>query len=207
MEDNMSLQHSGKLHKYMSMMKLIIVLSVSALFMTLVLICCLNAQENSPLDSAMRILAEEKSLAESYSSILNEFGKENPKSYAEGIALYAKAKAKFDGFIEQLKFNLMENDFVNQSADFNAELAQAAEQRFAFTDFVDKAIIGDDPGRKNPLAKEAIATLPELIQSLTNLGHTIWKEYRSTKKERQQEILNQLDSMKWRNFSEIAGSA
>ena len=84
-------------------------------------------------------------------------------------------------------------------------LKNAADQRVAFTSFVTDKIISDDPEKKNPLALAAIAVAPELIDALIKVGKTIWQEYRNVGKERKQEILDQLDTLKWKAFHEIAG--
>lgn len=174
--------------------------------MTLALACCATAQDQNYFDEAIGILAKEQSLAESYASILKEFGKDNLKNYAEGIRLYANAKAEFDSLIEQMKYDLRKNEPIDKSSDFKAALNQAAEQRVAFTDFVTDKIIRGKPGRKNPLAVAAIAATPELIKALTEAGKAIWQEYRDGDKKRQQDILEHLETMKWRSFDEIAGS-
>ncbi|MDJ0784761.1 MAG: hypothetical protein QNJ22_22545 [Desulfosarcinaceae bacterium] len=154
---------------------------------------------------AIGFMAEERSLAESYASILNEFGKEDVRNYAKGIRLYAEARAKFEGLIEQLEYEIKNNQSPGTSTTFDTKLNQAAKQRVAFTDFVNKKIIRDDPVKKNPLIIAGIAAAPELIEALKEVGKTIWQEYREADQQEQQEILDQLESMKWRDFSEIAG--
>jgi len=166
---------------------------------------CAAAQEKSDFSEAIGFLAKEQSLAQSYVSILNEFGKDDLKNYAEGIRLYADAKGEFDGLIEQLKYNLKAGKALDDSSDYQSVLKNAADQRVAFTSFVTDKIISDDPERKNPLALAAIAVAPELIDALTKVGKTIWQEYRNVGKERKQEILDQLDTLKWKAFHEIAG--
>ena len=185
--------------------KRIIFLVVSVPVFSLLLLCCATAQEESNLAEAIGFLAKEKSLAESYGKILEEFGKDNPNDYVEGIRLYANAKAEYDGLIEQLKWNLSRNEALEQSSKFQGQLQQAAEQRVAFTNFVTESIIKDDPGKKNPLAVAAITAVPALLEALTEVGTSIWNEYRKTSKENQQVIEEKLDSAKWVDFSKIAG--
>lgn len=166
---------------------------------------CATAQEKGNFSEAIGFLAKEQSLAENYAVILKEFGKENIKNYAEGIRLYAEAKAEYDGLIEQLIFNLKEDQALETSPAFQSKMENAADKRVAFTSFVNDKIIRDDPERKNPLAIAAIGLAPELIDALTKAGKTIWQEYRNVKKEKKQEILDQLDTLKWKAFHEIAG--
>jgi hypothetical protein len=59
-----------------------------------------KSQEAGPsLPEAMRFLAHEKSAAEQYAVILSTLGKNDAVLYVRGIALYADAKAEFDGLI------------------------------------------------------------------------------------------------------------
>jgi hypothetical protein len=171
----------------------------------LVFMGCATAQEKNNFSEAIGFFAKEQSLAENYAVILKEFGKEDIKNYAEGIRLYAEGKAEYDGLIEQLQYDLKAGKALDGSAAFQNKLKNAADKRVAFTSFVTDKIIRDDPERKNPLAIAAIGLAPELIEALTKAGKTIWQEYRNVNKERKQEILDQLDALKWKAFHEIGG--
>jgi hypothetical protein len=54
----------------------------------------------------MRFLAHEKSAAEQYAVILSTIGKNDAALNVRGIALYADAKAEFDGLIAELRIEL-----------------------------------------------------------------------------------------------------
>ncbi len=163
------------------------------------------AQAESDFSKAIQLLANEQSLAESYAFILHEFGKEDLSNYATGIRLYADAKAKFDGLIEQLKYDVRSSQSPAASTTLDIKLNQAAKHWVAFTDFVTEEIIRDDPGKKNPVIIAGIAAAPDLIKALSEVGKTIWQEYRDADQQQKQEILDQLESMKWKGFSEIVG--
>src|ERR1700730_3410737 len=60
----------------------------------------LIAQETS---DGIRVMAREKSLAEQFLVIMNDFGRKDITQYAKGVTLYAEAKAGFDGLITQLE--------------------------------------------------------------------------------------------------------
>ena len=188
-----------------SLMRLICVSIVSFSCIISIFLSCATAQEKDNFPEAIGILAKEQSLAENYAVILKEFGKEDIKNYAEGIRLYAEAKAEYDGLIEQLIYNLKADKALDTSPDFQNKLKNAADKRVAFTSFVTDKIIRDDPERKNPLAIAAIGLAPELLDALTKVGKTIWQEYRNVNKEQKQEIVDQLDTLKWKAFHEIAG--
>ena len=80
----------------------------------------------------MRTLAEEKTLGEQGASLLNQYAKDNQALYVQGIMLYAQAKAKFDGLIEQLKADLVDGRRPDKSPGFEEALQRAVEQRKAF---------------------------------------------------------------------------
>jgi hypothetical protein len=66
-----------------------------------------KSQQTGPsLPEAMRFLAHEKSAAEQYAVILSTVAKNDAALYVRGIALYADAKAEFDGLIAQLRIEL-----------------------------------------------------------------------------------------------------
>jgi len=165
---------------------------------------CQKVSKNDNFSEAIGFFAKEKSLAKSYAEIIVEFKKENIDYYGKGVLLYANAKAEYDGLIEQLKANLIRDEELGGSPDFQAKLKKAAETRVAFTSFVSDKFIRDDPQRKNPLILAAIATVPELIDALNKVGKSIWQEYRNVSRERKQEIINLLNTNKWKQFHEIS---
>jgi hypothetical protein len=67
------------------------------------------AAQQSPttFSDAVQVLAREQSAAEQYATILIKFGNKDDAVYRKGIALYAEAKADFDGLIEALKADLI----------------------------------------------------------------------------------------------------
>ena len=60
------------------------------------------------LADAVRVLEREKSAAEQYAVMLDQFGKADTNRYVRGISRYAEAKADFDGLIEALKTDLVQ---------------------------------------------------------------------------------------------------
>ena len=98
----------------------------------------ISAQETS---DGIRVLAREKSLAEQFLVIMNDFGKKDVSEYAQRIVLYAQAKAEFDGLITQLEDRLEQSNPPNESEKFEAVLDEAVAKRVAFTSFVTGTII------------------------------------------------------------------
>ena len=90
-----------------------------------------QAQDATGFAGAIRMLAREQSLAESYVVLLKEFGKEDVEKYARGIQLYARAKAEYDGLIEQMKHHLTMGRPFDASPEFKLALNNAADHRIA----------------------------------------------------------------------------
>ncbi|WP_020589673.1 hypothetical protein [Desulfobacter curvatus] len=188
-------------------MRQLVVFALGVPLMVLLFLSCGTAEsKNDQLAGAIGFLSKEKSLAKSYGSLLKEYGKDDINNYVKGIRLYAVAKAEFDGLIEQLKWNLSHGRPLEESSDFKTELNQAAEQRVAFTKFVEDVIITKEQGSKNPLAVAAVGSIPELIKALSEAGKTIWQGYSQANNRQKKEVLDSLDSAKWPDYAEIAGA-
>jgi len=48
--------------------------------------------------------------------------------------------------------------------------------------------------------------VPDLVKALTEAGISIWREFRDAGKARRDQILDQLDHLKWKAFSDIAST-
>jgi hypothetical protein len=162
---------------------------------------------------AFRVLAREQSLAESYVVLMEAVGKEDVRHYAEGIRLYAGAKAEFDGLIEQMKQDIIQRVPFDDSEKFQAVLHTAVERRLAFTRHVDKIVETLPPGTRPGIADYLVGGAAELISAITDAGKAIWEAYwtvqeaeREDRETRRKETLAQLDALKWKPFHELAKS-
>jgi hypothetical protein len=154
------------------------------------------------LAEAVRVLERERSAAEQYAVILDRHGKGDTGRYVQGITRYAEAKADFDGLIEALKTNLIQGRDPTSSLELGEALRVAAEKRIAFTSLVEQ-VIGDSEGARG-WVYDAVRVVPDLVRALTEAGIGIWREFRGAGKARRDEILDQLDHLKWRPFADIA---
>lgn len=150
----------------------------------------------------MRVLAEEKTLGEAAVSLLNQYAKDNQTVYVRGIVLYAEAKAKFDGLIEQLKADLADDRRPDQSPLFQQALQQASEKRQAFFDFVVHEVTPSTTGTKG--IEQGLAAAVALIPVGTEAAVKIWREFRDGKAARREEIRRQLEAQKWLAFERLA---
>jgi len=162
-----------------------------------------KSQETGPsLPEAMRFLAHEKSAAQQYAVILSTVAKNDAALYVRGIQLYADAKAEFDGLIAELRIELETGQEPAKSVKFNQALKGAAEKRIAFTSFVSSEV--DKLQGARPGLEDLIQLVPDLIKAITDAGLSIWKAFREARKERRDAMLNELELMQWRPFSELA---
>jgi len=156
----------------------------------------------STLAEAVKVLEREKSTAEQYAVMLDQFGKADTSRYVRGISRYAEAKADFDGLIEALKTDLVQRRDPTGSSAFGEALQLAAERRIVFTNFVDE-VIGHKEGAKTWIY-EVVRVVPDLVKALTGAGISIWREFRNAGKARRDQILDQLDHLKWKAFADLA---
>jgi hypothetical protein len=153
----------------------------------------------------IRVLAREKSLAEQFLVIMNDFGRKDIDRFATGIALYAKAKAEFDGLITQLEHELEQAQPPSQSEKFEAVLKEAVAKRVAFTSFVTDTLVPHTEGTRKGIVGDFIKGGADLIKALTEAGIAIWREFRSSDEARRTEIRQELESLRWPQFTAPGG--
>lgn len=152
-----------------------------------------------------QVLGREQSLAETYVSFLNQYGKEDFNKYGKGIKLYAEAKGEFDGLIESMKNKLIHGGSFENAPEFDATLKTAVDKRVYFTSFIEKEIMSGKEGTKGFLS--AVGDAKELISLIMEAAKTFWQEYQKIKEDRRQELIGQLNALKWKNFHEIGRGA
>lgn len=155
------------------------------------------------MTSFFNVLGQEQSAGESYGRILHEHGRGDPGTYAQGIQLYAQAKAAFDGLIEEGKGYLTEDIALADVQGLDLRVQTAVNRRTEFTDYVREKVLGDAAGTRLGLGDliKPEALLRELIEGLRGL----WQEYRAVQDDRRKELRQQLDALKWRPFHDLTG--
>jgi hypothetical protein len=154
------------------------------------------------LSDAVRVLEREKAAAEQYAVILDTHGKTDMTRYVQGITRYAEAKADFDGLIEALKTDLVQRRDPTGSPRFGETLRTAAEKRIAFTSFVEE-VVGDNKEGARGWIYDVVRVVPDLVKALTEAGISIWREFRDAHQARRDQILDQLDHLKWMAFADL----
>ena len=140
-------------------------------------------------------------MGESYARFLHEHGRDKAGTYAQGILLYAQAKAAFDGIIEEAKGYLTEGVMLADVEGLEDRIQAAVNRRTEFTDYVTEKVVGEMTGTKfaiGDLLKPA-----ELLKELVNGLRALWQEYRGVQDTRRKELWQQLDALKWRAFDNL----
>ena len=157
------------------------------------------------VSNGIRVMGREKSLAEQLLVDLNNFGPKDTGQYGKGIILYAEAKAEFDGLITELEYELEQPRPPNQSEKFESALKEAVAKRVAFTSFVTDTLVPHTEGAQKGVVGDFIKGSGDLIKALTDSGITIWREFQSGNEARRKEIRQELDSLRWPQFTVSAG--
>lgn len=142
---------------------------------------------------AIGVIAKERTRAEHWGSTLKRNYAKDTKEYKKGEALYVEAQAAFDGWIEQIKFDLRAGNDIEKSDQYKKSLKEAAEKSQIFINYVEV------------LTTKGGELIPLVLNALINAGREIYDEYRREKERRREEIIKNLDQLKWKSFDEIKG--
>jgi hypothetical protein len=155
----------------------------------------------------IRVMQREKSLAEQLLVLLNNFGPKDTGQYAKGIILYAEARADFDGLITELEYELEQGQPPNKSEKFESALKDAVAKRVAFTSFVTDTLVPRSDAAQKGMVGDFIKGSGDLIKALTDSGLAIWHEFQSGGDARRKEIRQELESLRWPQFSAPGGKS
>ncbi len=149
---------------------------------------------------AVGVLAEERGLAEHGASLLKRHAPED----IEARALYAQAKAAFDGLIERLLAELAQGHEPKASVELRARLDHAAERRLAFSRRVDEALRralpeGAKEGWEEAVARTAGEVVARLLEGLVGA----WREWRAGGAERRRDMAARVEAQRWRGWADI----
>ncbi len=158
--------------------------------------------------AAVGTMKREQTLGEANAGLLKTFAKNDIAVMVRGIRLYARVQADLNSFIETLYAELIVHGEPEQSEDYAAILQQAANQRMAFTEFVEEKILSQSEEGSRSMAAvlgsgDLIAGIAELVTALKDAGLDIWQAFQNADEKQQKQILDQLDSLKWRSFDQV----
>lgn len=151
-----------------------------------------------PLD-AVRLIAEERSKAEEWAKVLKSDWEKNTVEYEKGETLYIDAKASFDGWLDQLKLDIVA-DRTPEAGQYEASLKKAVEKSQTFTQYVQTLKYSSE--KPMPQIRIGIG-IDTIVEAIVGAGVKIWEAYRDADAERKQQIINVLNELKWKSFEEL----
>lgn len=165
-------------------------------------------REDQSLAKAIGAFSKEQALAEDYVGLMKTIGQTRFQDYADGIRLYATARAEFNSLIEQLKHELIQHAPPQGSEAFKAALNSAVNHRMAFTVHVDEMVRAytGDGHELRPGVSDYIKGAGELLKIFVDAGNTVWEAYSKVSESKRRETIEQLESLKWKPFAQLAGT-
>jgi hypothetical protein len=154
------------------------------------------AELPSDLAQGIGVLSEYKSNAEQQAQILVGLAADEDitkDEYRQGQSLYAQAKAGFDGWIDQLIFEVQSGKTELLSPQYESIQVEAKVKGDAFTKYVQKQFLGNPRGEVGDGFKSAFATIKEGALS-------ILKGFSKVSTTDQPEVIKKLEGYKWPEF-------
>ena len=166
-----------------------------------------NPPQPKLLATAIGAFSKEQSLAEGYVGLMETLGKKRFRDYANGIRLYATARAEFNSLLDKLKQQLIQRAPLTDADAFTVAMNSAVKRRKAFTGHVDQMLdaLEQQDQQVRPGISDYLPVGMDLGKILIDAGKTIWQEYQKIQESKRQETLDQLESLKWQPFAKIIG--
>lgn len=162
------------------------------------------ASAESPTNwrDAVRLLAEEKTYAESGAGLLKAYVQDQA-AVIEGRRLYDAARAKSSGLIEQLIVDLASDENPENSAELTALIEEAVAKRVAFSEHVDASLPDTSDNAKNVLIDALAKGAGDIVAALIEGGIKIWETVKKSDENRRNTIMERVQQQRWRTYSEI----
>ena len=157
------------------------------------------AELPSDLAQGIGVLSEYKSNAEQHAQILVGLETEEDitkDEYRKGQSLYAQAKAGFDGWIDQLIFEVQSGKTELLSPQYESIQMEAKVKGDAFTKYVQKQFLGNPRGEVGDAFKSVFA-------SINDVARAIVKGFSNVSPTDQPEVIKKLEGYKWPEFRAI----
>ncbi len=161
------------------------------------------AELPSDLAQGIGILSEYKSNAEQQARILVGLAAEEDISkddYRKGQSLYAQAKAAFDGWIDQLVFEIQSGKTALLSPQYETVKEAAKAKGDTFTKYVQEQFLGKS--RRGEVAD----VFKSLFASITDVGRAVKNGFSQASAPDQAQAIKKLEAYKWSPFHVIEQS-
>jgi len=189
-------QLTNRLSSHLRMVLCVFIL-VPAFFVGGMMPAC--AELPSDLAQGIGVLSEYKSNAEQQAQILVGLAADEDITkdvYRKGQSLYAQAKAGFDGWIDQLIFEVQSGKTELLSPQYESIQMEAKVKGDAFTKYVQKQFLGNPRGEVGDAFKSVFASINDvaigIVKGFSNVGPT-----------EQPEVIKKLEGYKWPEFHTI----
>jgi hypothetical protein len=121
---------------------------------------------------------------------------------ALGQRLYDEARAKFEGVIQRVLFDLTDAGAPKDSPALRAALKEAIEGRDKFSRFVGGQLPSEG-GTKAIDIGGLFQPAADVVNKLIDSAMTIWQEWRGAKQLRRKTIRTQIEAQRWRAFGDL----
>jgi hypothetical protein len=158
------------------------------------------AELPSDLAQGIATLSEYKSSAEQHARILVGLAAAHDittKNYRTGQSLYAEAKAAFDGWIDQLIFEVQSSKTGGLSRQYDTMQEKAQRKGDTFVNFVRQQFLKDQ--RRG----ETGDVLQSVFASMKKAGEFIWKGVTHVSGPDRTQLIEQLQAYKWSAFQRL----
>lgn len=149
------------------------------------------------VSDGVRMIAEQRSQAEDWALVLKREWAADTPVYRQSETLYIAAKAAFNGWIDQLKFDVQAGHRLESSQQYQHTLQRAVEKSEAFARYV-------QANRHGTVSAQVVVPWVDLIGQLTEAGIKIWQEWQRADQAYRDALKGELDKQKWRSFDAIA---
>ena len=153
----------------------------------------------SPLPEFLGTLESERSSAEEAAARLRSMLDQQqirPVDYDRGGKLYSEARAAFDGWIAAVRVEVSQGTLGKKAAQYEQKLQAAVARRKEFDDYVARVAAKGEPTGGGVKEVAAVIAAP-LIQAVATY-------VQRDKEGKRKELLEQLESKRWKAFSDVA---
>ncbi len=154
-------------------------------------------------DKAVGLFAAEKVRAENDVAVLQLLQEKDMPAFIRGIRLYGSARAAFENLLTALQKRVTSGDDISGDKTLHDQLSTAVEQRVELSQHINDSIAKHygDEGLKGV---GGIAVASELASKLLSAAVEIWQAYQEYNIDQRDQLLKQLDVLKWDSFAELA---
>lgn len=142
------------------------------LMLSLIMLACISAEcssipasNNTPSDDGIKMISEYKSKCESLAKRVKSDYTKNTEQYNKAYTRYINAKAGFDGWIGELKYNVTQGADITSSDKYNMVAEGRAKDIIAACEQF-KAKSGHYPEKLSELVPDFLPVIPAAKYSL-----------------------------------------